>query len=324
MSTLIFIDTNIYLDFYRVRGTDATLSILKHFDENHDRIITTSEVEMEYKKNRQRVIIESLSNLKPQDSSNLIVPAFLRESKRNRSIIKRQKSLSSQIQKLKDRTAKLIESPGRNDPVYMTLQRLFKAKGDCHLTRNDKVRFQIRELAQKRFILGYPPRKPSDTSIVDAINWEWIIYCAQHCSSDIIIVSRDSDYGVHHRGSSILNDWLLLEFKERVSHKRPILLTNRLTDAFKQASISVSTEEEQLEQELLKSTSSLSDVLDSIDSSTLDTETLDRLRQYRNKIIHDLGEIDQKLIPLELSTIWSEYAPKLSMFPKSNNVEKSP
>ena len=57
MSVLVFIDTNIYLDFYRVRGTDATLSILKHFDENHDRIITTSEVEMEYKKNRQRVTL---------------------------------------------------------------------------------------------------------------------------------------------------------------------------------------------------------------------------------------------------------------------------
>ena len=304
MSTLIFIDTNIYLDFYRVRGTDATLSILKHFDENHDRIITTSEVEMEYKKNRQRVIIESLSNLKPQDSSNLIVPAFLRESKRNKSILRIQKSLSDQIRKLKDRTTKLIESPGRNDPVYMVLQRLFKAKGDCHLTRTEKVRFQIRELAQKRFVLGYPPRKPSDTSMVDAINWEWIVYCAQHCSSDIVIVSRDSDYGVHHEGRSILNDWLLLEFKERVSHKRPVLLTNRLTDAFKQASISVSTEEERFEQELLES------------------KTLVRLRQYRNQIIHNLGEIDEKLIPFELSKIFAEH---LDLFKssKSDNAEQS-
>jgi len=261
MSTLIFIDTNIYLDFYRIRGTDATLSILKHFDTNRDHIITTSEVEMEYKKNRQRVILESLGNLKTPDFSNLTLPAFFRESKRHKSIIKTQKSLSEQIQKLKDRTAKLLESPGRNDQVYMVLQRLFRAKGDCHLTRTEKVRFKIRELAQKRFILGYPPRKPSDTSMVDAINWEWIVYCAQHCSNDIVIVSRDSDYGVHHENKSILNDWLLLEFKERVSHKRSILLTNRLTEAFKQALIVVSTEEEQTEQELLKTKISTSDSL---------------------------------------------------------------
>jgi len=252
MSILIFIDTNIYLDFYRVRGTDATLSLLKHFDANRDRIITTSEVEMEYKKNRQRVILESLGNLKQPDFSNLTVPAFFRESKRNKSIIGTQKSLSEQIHKLKDRTAKLLDSPGRNDQVYMALQRLFKVKGRCHLTRTEKVRFKIRELAQKRFILGYPPRKPSDTSIVDAINWEWIVYCAQNCSSDIVIVSRDSDYGVRYGNKSILNDWLLLEFKERVSHKRSILLTAYLTEAFKLASISVSSEEEKSEEVLLK------------------------------------------------------------------------
>jgi predicted nucleic acid-binding protein len=51
MAALIFIDTNIYLDFYRYRGgSDTSFSILKHFDENHDRIIITSEIEMEYKK----------------------------------------------------------------------------------------------------------------------------------------------------------------------------------------------------------------------------------------------------------------------------------
>jgi len=288
MSTLIFIDTNIYLDFYRVRGTDATLSILKHFDANHDRIITTSEVEMEYKKNRQRVIIESLSTFKPQDSSNLLMPAFLRESKRNKSIIKTQKGLSDQIQKLKDRTARLLISPGRNDPVYMALQRLFKTKGDCHLTRTEKVRFQVRELAQKRFFLGYPPRKPSDTSIVDAINWEWIIYCAQHCSSDIVIVSRDSDYGIYHEGKSILNDWLLLEFKERVSQKRSILLTNKLTEAFKKASIIVSTEEEKSEEKLLEDIRLKNDFLKSY---TLDNEKL-----LRNNVIHELENIDIKQI----------------------------
>ena len=50
MSALLFIDTNIYLDFYRFSGSGTPLSMLKHFDGNLDRIITTTEVEMEYKK----------------------------------------------------------------------------------------------------------------------------------------------------------------------------------------------------------------------------------------------------------------------------------
>ena len=252
MSALIFIDTNIYLDFYRVRGTDARLSILERFDQNHDRIITTTEVEMEYKKNRQKVIVDCLIDIKSQSQNSLVIPAFLRETRRDETIRRTQQKLSEQTQKLRERTAKLLESPGLNDPVYRTLQRLFKAGGGCHLNRNDKIRFDIRKLAEKRFMLGYPPRKPSDTSMIDAINWEWIIHCAQNCSDNIIIVSRDSDYGIHNDGISIINDWLLQEFKERVSHRRSLSLTVRLTEAFKQASITVSKEEEESEDSLLK------------------------------------------------------------------------
>lgn len=295
MAILIFIDTNIYLDFYRVRGSDASLSLLKHFDANRDRIITTSEVEMEYKNNRQRVILESLGNLKQPDFSNLTVPAFFRESKRNKSIVATQKSLSEQIHKLKVRTAKLLESPGHNDQVYMVLQRLFKSKGNCHLTRTEKVRLKIRELAQKRFILGYPPRKPSDTSIVDAINWEWIVYCAQNCTNDIVIVSRDSDYGVHYGNKSILNDWLLLEFKERVSHKRSIVLTNRLTKAFKLASIEVTQEEEESEKELLQSgipTIKFADLISAY-SNTTSKKMQDSLRDILNQLVEKLESTDK-------------------------------
>ncbi|GAH68749.1 unnamed protein product, partial [marine sediment metagenome] len=111
MAALVFIDTNIYLDFYRVRGGDTSLSILKHFDSNHNRIITTSVVEMEYKKNRQRVILESLKQIKPQDEDGLIVPAFLQESKQNKAIKRTKEQLSEQSKRLRERTAKLLQSP---------------------------------------------------------------------------------------------------------------------------------------------------------------------------------------------------------------------
>src|SRR5580765_7471463 len=41
-----------------------------------------------------------------------------------------------------------------------------------------------------------PPRKPNDTSMGDAINWEWIVECAKTLNGSVIIVSRDRDYGV--------------------------------------------------------------------------------------------------------------------------------
>ena len=48
MNTLLFIDTNILLDFYRVRSRDAGFSTLRHLDQNHERLITTGQVEMEF------------------------------------------------------------------------------------------------------------------------------------------------------------------------------------------------------------------------------------------------------------------------------------
>ena len=101
--------------------------------------------------------------------------------------------------------------------------------------------------------MGYPPRKKEDTSMGDAVNWEWILHCAKESGKHIIIVSRDSDYGITYDDESILNDALEQEFSERVSHRRQIILTDKLTYAFKKASISVTKKEVTQESELIKS-----------------------------------------------------------------------
>lgn len=112
----------------------------------------------------------------------------------------------------------------------------------------------IRSAARKRFVLGYPPRKPGDTSIGDAINWEWIIHCAQ-ASTDghhVLIVSRDGDYGITFDGEPILNDWLRSEFKARVSRKRKIELTNKLSNALRKLDEIVQAEDERAEELVLR------------------------------------------------------------------------
>ena len=63
MDALIFIDTNIFLDFYRIRSSDISVSYLDLINSNHDKIITGTQIEMEYKKNRQNVILESINKI---------------------------------------------------------------------------------------------------------------------------------------------------------------------------------------------------------------------------------------------------------------------
>jgi hypothetical protein len=53
-----FIDTNIFLDFYRHRN-DATLKMLDRLKPVRDRLLCTYQVEMEFLKNRQRVLLDA-------------------------------------------------------------------------------------------------------------------------------------------------------------------------------------------------------------------------------------------------------------------------
>ena len=86
MDALIFIDTNILLDFYRVRSGGVGLELLELIDKHKDLVITGSQVEMEYKKNRQAVIIEGLKQVKAPDWGSLALPSFLADSRPKKNI----------------------------------------------------------------------------------------------------------------------------------------------------------------------------------------------------------------------------------------------
>lgn len=251
MSALIFIDTNILLDFYRYPRGSAILSVLDHINKNHDKIITSTQVEMEYKKNRQKVIVASLSEMKGPKWDSFKLPVILLESQAAQSIENDRKDIDKQSKILKTKIESILKSPSRNDEVFKTLQKLFKSSSDLNLQRPDSRRFTIRNLAKKRFILGYPPRKDSDVTIGDSINWEWIIYCAKEKNQDVVIVSRDTDYGCKHGGNMIINDWLSQEFKQRVNARKKITLTDKLTEGFKLAKINVKKKEIDDEEEML-------------------------------------------------------------------------
>jgi len=298
MDTLIFIDTNIMLDFYRYPQGTAVLSILKHIDRNHDRIISGSQVEMEFKKNRQTVILKSISEMKKPSWETLKTPVILSEAKPIRIIERAKKEIDKQHGKLKKRIEQILRDPTKNDVVYQTLQRLFRSGSELNLTRDNETRFEIRELAKKRYDLGYPPRKAQDTSIGDPINWEWIVRCAKRKNSDVIVVSRDSDYGHSYNGEQFINDWLAQEFKERVTKKKRVTLTNKLTSAFKIASITVSKKEEEDETQLIEQIGAMSSAHASLPELVMNPEIVKQVEEWKEayrKIAEPLAKYHAQL-----------------------------
>lgn len=249
MSKLLFIDTNIYLDFYRIRN-EVKASFPKKLEEIKNSLIVTDQVEMEFKKNRQAAILDGMKELKTPSKIN--VPGVLKNDKSATALENDQRKINDHIKKLKSRLNNVLENPVRYDKVYQVLQRIFTKKQDIDLYRKHKKRYDVRELAQKRFILGYPPRKHNDTSIGDAINWEWLIYVAKEKNADIWIVSRDGDFGATQDNKGFLNDWLKQEFQQRINKQRKIILCPMLSLALREFEIRVTPEEEKEEERIIE------------------------------------------------------------------------
>jgi hypothetical protein len=251
LQKLLFVDTNIWLDFYRARN-DTGLTLLHHLESVADRVIVTFQLESEFKKNRQIAILEGMQELKapPQVSR----PGIFSDAKASKALNKSLKEADKRVKNLKARLMRVLDDPAAHDPVYQACQRIFHRADKLVLTREDKLRHVIRRKALRRFLHGCPPRKKNDTSIGDAFNWEWMIHCANDGNAELVIVRRDSDYGVVFENQAYVNDHLRQEFSERVSKKRKLLLYTKLSEALKHFAVPVSQKEEEAEAELVEAT----------------------------------------------------------------------
>lgn len=249
-NSLIFVDTNILLDFYRLSGDSAERQ-LKALERHKDSLILTEQLRMEFLKNRQKVIFDTIKHLKKPDK--ITFPLFLSDYQPSKMVGSSLKAAESNFQKVQKKIDDILAKPSIYDNVYKLIMKLFNHKSKYTLDIEDKIRFTIRNSAKKRFILGYPPRKSTDTSIGDAVNWEWIVHCAVSCPDkrDIMQISRDNDYGTTKGNDSYLNDWLIKEFKQRVSRRRNISLTSKLTTALKLLNEQVTKEDETQEAEII-------------------------------------------------------------------------
>jgi hypothetical protein len=249
--SLLFVDTNIWLDFYRVRS-EAGIALLNHLDAIKSRLILTYQVEMEFKKHRQSAILDGFKALKSPDT--IARPGLFSDAKTAKALQADIKSAEERVNMLKERLRRALKNPAQFDPVYQVCQRCFHKEDSLVLTRDSEDKVSVRERAYRRFLNGCPPRKANDTSMGDAVNWEWIVLCATRCKDPIHIVSRDADYGAVFENRAYLNDHLLQEFKERVSIQRQIVLHAKLSDALRHFKVDVTPAEEKEEDEIIRVT----------------------------------------------------------------------
>jgi hypothetical protein len=208
----------------------------------------TDQIEVEFLNNRQKVISEALREIVSPEIK-VVVPSYLKEAKAVQAIDKGRAQIKKAVETLKERVTKLLENPARNDPVFKIVRRAFANANSMNLkTCEEKTRTKIFEAALLRFQRGFPPRKKQDSTTGDAINWEWVLHCAKTFKRDVLLVSRDSDFGLFEKG--LLNDWLAREFQSNTRMKARLLPS--LSQALKSLKVEVTAAEQQEEKKLIQ------------------------------------------------------------------------
>jgi hypothetical protein len=132
----------------------------------------------------------------------------------------------------------ILKEPIKNDPVLRIVRKLTAKKSDLNLKfATNAVRKEIIDLAFIRHHRNFPPRKEKANSIGDAVNWEWIVHCANERKRDVVVVSDDRDYG-----DESLIQCLSDEFSIRANRNAELI--SALSDALKRLDIKVTTKEE--------------------------------------------------------------------------------
>ena len=300
LDALLFIDTNIFLDFYRIESSSVSMDFLNILTNHKDKIISSKQVEMEFIKNRQKVLNDTLEKFVQGNKGlqPLVLPILVDKDNTISAHKKYKKEFDQNIQRIKSELLDIITHPDTKDQVYQTIISLFSKDLPLFLSKKSKKWRKIFIKSSERFKLGYPPRKSGDNSIGDSVNWEWIIKCAKKTKKHIVVVTRDNDFGLVNMG--ILNDWLQSEFDDRVGNDQTILLTNKLHNALEIIDVSVTEEMIKEEETIIKKTPIIGKYLDLSDSYQKMLESLRYVNSNSefiklNNTLSEVGDLMKRL-----------------------------
>lgn len=182
----IFVDTNIYLDFYR--SSLDSLNILDELMKVNASVIVVDQVINEFKRNRINLLSNLLINFKKQKRSGHYHTSFVNEVRQIEELKLAGKQYDKIFNKVCSNINDIIVGKGI-DPVLKKMEAVFSSvqlvvSSDADLER-----------AKKRDILGAPPRSDGKKSICDQLIWEAIL---ANLRDDLVVVSRDATYSQHY------------------------------------------------------------------------------------------------------------------------------
>ncbi len=203
---VIFIDTNLYLDFYQVTKGKELLDTLR---EQQDYIFVTAQVVEEVQRRKLQLAQEFLTrHFKNLEFRNFEVPDHLFDIS-GETTAKLREKLGDIGQRIKKINEDLITA------AVETLQRISRSEDEVSKALHDlfckAVKPTLDELqrARDRKERGNPPGKRPDP-LGDQLNWEQLLtHCKGKSKLKLWIISKDKDYATKYSNARLLNPLLL-------------------------------------------------------------------------------------------------------------------
>lgn len=211
----IYIDTNIYVDFYQA-ATDPVGA----FDElitRSDVIVCTRQTINEFSRNRARVISKTTEEFKKSAKINPYTTALLRHMKEFQDVIDARDALKGAADALVAVLDQILDDTAI-DPVF---RKYLDLLGRIPIFETTELIFRT---AHRRKLLGEPPSSESKPTIGDEVIWESLL---ANIKEDLVLVTRDNSF---HENRQFLE----AEFKIRTG-KKLLLVTKQINEALRLA-----------------------------------------------------------------------------------------
>lgn len=208
----IYIDTNVYLDFYQ--AADDRLTVFKEILARSDAVLLTQQTTEEFLRNRISCLLKLSADIKRVSSVSMHTTAVVQSLPGFAKWKAAKEHAEHAAQEISKEILSWTEDEARDAVLAEFLNLAAKAKT---LPFDEK----LIQRAQQRKALGQPPTSPDRHTIGDELIWESILHGAK---DDLIVVTRDR---------SFINNRALLsaEFKQRTT-KTLLLVTPSLTLGF--------------------------------------------------------------------------------------------
>jgi hypothetical protein len=253
---LVLPDTSIALQTYE--STDRNLlDNLRELAKHSDHLITTPALRDEFLRRRQAVMQKLVPVL--ETKSTLPIPHFASKWAESRKFQEAQKKMKEAAKAIEDATEALLTKwrsameDHEQDEVWKVVRLIADHHGDLALTSANPEYDMHVERARERLELGNPPQKTRGDALGDSLNWEWSLTVCAVQKANLLILTKDGDYGNVKRGDDYMpNSFLMDEFHRRVGGDRQLIVTSHTTRALEIVGEQVTEKQKQEEAKALE------------------------------------------------------------------------